>query len=171
VKVVTAGSSDVSDLSAIGTQVFWDAYGGTAPDADIERHVLDYFGEETVAREIVSPGVTYLKACEGDKLAGLVKLRDSDVPELLRGHSAVEVQQLYVSVDFQRRGIGALLLDTAKNDVRGRNIDGIWLSVWSEADWATRFYIKYGFQNMGEIPFMLADVEYIDYLMWLSLSD
>lgn len=169
--VVVADSDDVGELSAIGGKVFWDAYGGTAPDADIERHVADYFGVAAIEKEIVSPAVRYLKACEGGELAGLVKMRDSDVPELLGGKTAVEIQQLYVSVDFQRRGVGALLIDAVSDEVRRRGIDGIWLSVWSEADWATSFYRKCGFVALGKIPFMLADVEYVDYLMWLPVDN
>ena len=169
--VVVADRKDVSELSAIGSAVFWDAYGGTAPDTDIEQHVASHFGEAVIAAEIVSPKVRYLKATENDRLAGLIKLRDSDVPERLAGHSAVEVQQLYVGVDFQRRGVGALLLDAAVELVKDRGINGIWLSVWSEADWATSFYRKYGFREMGTLGFMIADVEYLDYLMWLPVDD
>lgn len=169
--VVVANSNDVGELAAIGSAVFWDAYGGTAPDADIERHVAKNFGAAAIAEEIVSPAVRYLKACEGSELAGLIKMRDSEVPELLAGKTAVEIQQLYVSVDFQRRGVGALLIDAAADVVRSRGIDGIWLSAWSEADWATSFYRKCGFAALGKIPFMLADVEYIDYLMWLPVDN
>lgn len=168
--VVIADARDVRQLSEIGSKVFRDTYGGTAPDADIEQHVASYFGESVIAEEIVVPGVQYLKASENDMLAGLVKMRDSVVPNLLAGKSAVEVQQLYVAVDFQRRGVGALLLDAAVGHVRERGIDGIWLSVWSEADWATSFYRKYGFKEMGEVPFKIADVEYMDYLMWLPVG-
>ena len=73
-----------------------------------------------ITTEIDSPAVRYLKASEDDLLAGLIKLRDSDVPELLAGKTAIEVQQLYVSVDFQRRGVGALLMDAAIDVARER---------------------------------------------------
>ena len=148
-KVELADTSDVGELAVIGSQVFWNAYGGTAPDADIEHHVQTYFSEAAIGEEMARSGVTYLKATEDGQLAGLVKMRDGDVPQLLPANSAVEVQQLYVSVDFQRRGVGALLMDAAASQVRERGIDGIWLSVWSEADWATSFYLKYGFVSVS----------------------
>ena len=169
--VRVAGPDDIAVLAALGSAVFWDAYGGTAPDADIARHVDCYFGEDSVAAELTRNDVTYFMAVEGERCAGLVKIRDGDVPALVSADSAAEVQQLYVSTDFQRRGIGALLMDHAVAVTRDRNIAGIWLSVWTQADWATGFYLNYGFKSLGEIPFRLADTDYIDHLMWLPVGE
>ena len=166
-----ASDSDVAELSAIGSSVFWDAYGKTAPDEDIEEHVSSFFSEEYIQNEIVRPEVTYHMAVENDQCAGLIKIRDSKVPELIDAAATMEVQQLYVSTDFQRRGIGALLLDEAVTTAIGRGVDGIWLSVWEDADWATGFYEKYGFASKGDITFVLASTEYTDHLMWLPVGD
>ncbi len=169
-KIRLATAADAPELSAIGSRVFWDAYGGTAPDDDIADHMEAHFSESVVQAEISRPEVTYFMATEDDRCAGLVKMRDSDVPELVLADSAVEVQQLYVSMDFQRRGIGALLLDAVVAAARMRGVDGIWLSVWTDADWATKFYFKYGFESRGEISFSLAATEFIDHLMWLPVG-
>ncbi len=170
--VRVAGPDDVAELAAVGSAVFWDAYGGTAPDADIASHVEEYFSEDAVATEIArNDDVIYLMADEGERCAGLVKICDGDVPELVSAGSASEVQQLYVSTDFQRRGIGALLMDNAVVAIRDRGIDGIWLSCWTQADWAMAFYLKYGFTSLGEIPFRLADTDYVDNLMWFPVGN
>jgi diamine N-acetyltransferase len=166
-----ASESDVAELSAIGSKVFWDAYGGTAPDEDIEDHVSSFFSEEYIQNEIVRHEVTYHMAVENDRCAGLIKVRDSKVPELIDAAATMEVQQLYVSTDFQRRGIGALLLDEAVTTAKNRGVDGVWLSVWEDADWATSFYDKYGFTSKGDITFVLASTEYTDHLMWLPVGD
>ena len=112
-----------------------------------------------------------LMAEEGGQCAGLVKVRESAVPELISAASVMEVQQLYVSTDFQRRGIGALLMDQAVTTARNRGVDGIWLSVWKDADWARNFYEKYGFTSQGEISFLLNTTEFTDLLMWLPVGD
>ena len=167
-----AGPADIPELSTIGASVFWNAYGGTAPDHEIAEHVASYFSLEYIEKEIKRSGeVTYLMAVEKGQCAGLVKVRDSDVPELISAASAMEVQQLYVSSDFQRRGIGALLMDQAVATARNKSVDGLWLSVWEDADWAVNFYEKYGFSSQGKIPFMLTNTEFVDYLMWLPVGD
>ena len=170
-QVRDANVSDISELSAVGSSVFWNAYGGTAPDDEIANHVSSYFSEDYIANEIVRPEVVYHMAVENGQCAGIIKVRDSDVPELVVAASTMEVQQLYVSPDFQRRGIGALLLDQAVITAKNKGADGLWLSCWEDADWAKSFYDKYGFTSLGIIPFMLDVTEYNDHLMWLPVGD
>ncbi len=169
-KIRLATAADAPELAAVGSRVFQDAYGGTAPDADIADHIEAFFSEPVVRSEISRADVTYFMATEDDHCAGLVKMRDSDVPALVFADSAVEVQQLYVSMDFQRRGVGGLLLDAVVAATRIRGIDGIWLSVWTDADWAVKFYLKYGFESRGDVTFSLATTDFIDHLMWLPVE-
>ena len=166
-----ATNSDVSELSTLSSQVFLSAYGGTAPDQDIASHVESCFSEAVVGVEILRDDVCYLMAVEGQRCAGMLKIRDGDLPDILRGQSVTEVQQLYVSLDYQRRGVGGLLLDAAVAATRERGINGIWLSVWADADWAMNFYTRYGFTSLAEIPFMMADTEFVDHVMWLPVSN
>ena len=166
-----ATKSDVFELSTLSSQVFLSTYGGTAPVQDIASHVESYFSEAVVGTEILCDDVSYLMAVDGQRCAGMLKIREGDLPDVLRGQSVVEVQQLYVSPDFQRRGVGGLLLDAAVAETRERGMGGIWLSVWADADWAMNFYTRYGFISLAEIPFMMADTEFVDHVMWLSVSD
>ena len=166
-----ATKSDVSELSALSSQVFLSAYGGTAPDQDIASHVESYFCEAVVGTEILRDDVSYLMAVDGGRCAGMLKIREGNIPDVLRGRSVVEVQQLYVSLDYQRQGVGGLLLDAAVVETRERGMHGIWLSAWADADWAMNFYTRYGFTSLAEIPFMMADTEFVDHVMWLSVSD
>jgi ribosomal protein S18 acetylase RimI-like enzyme len=105
-----------------------------------------------------------------DACAGLIKLRYGQKRALLPAENVCEVQQLYVAPDFQRRGIGRLLMDSAMAHARKAGAQGMFLSVWSEADWATSFYAKYGYQSLGEVPFVLGTIEYTDWLMWLPIE-
>ena len=168
-EVRRATPADVEQLSQVGSAAFWDAYGGTAPDEDIADHVTRYFSAAAIGAEIESDQVRYNFAMLGDEMAGLVKMREGDAPDLVLVAPVIEVQQLYVSTNHQRKGIGEFLIETVKERCRSEGFAGIWLSVWSEADWAVPFYEKVGFESLGEIPFMLAGKEYIDYLMWLPV--
>ncbi|MDJ0939635.1 MAG: N-acetyltransferase [Woeseiaceae bacterium] len=165
-----ARRDDVAAMSRLASGAFVDAYGDSSPEDDLRTHVETYFGESAIASELDSAGVRYLLASAPEGLAGLVKLRNSKVPELVPATAAVEVQQLYVGTDFQRRGVGHTLMGGAVQAARDLAVAGIWLSVWKEADWATSFYRKFGFRSLGEIDFWLADTHYVDYLMWYEFD-
>jgi len=158
---------DIRPLSALACAAFVDAYGGTAPDDDIARHVDEHFSVAAIEAAMKQPEVVYLLAEDAVGIGGLAKLRDGRQPELVPAAPTIEVQQIYVSTDYQRRGIGKLLMDAAFEETVRRGALGIWLSVWCDAEWAVSFYRNYGFESLGTIPFLLADTEYTDYLMWM----
>ena len=103
---------------------------------------------------------------QGQAIVGFLKLRQDQVPKSVPAVKALEVQQLYVSADQQRRGIGRRLMDQAVDVARDLSVQGLWLSVWEEADWAIFFYRHYGYQTVGTTDFWLGDSHYNDFLMW-----
>lgn len=170
VLVRKATIADVPALSQVGSGAFVQAYAGTADPEDIVQHVENYFGVSAIASEIACDNVSYYMASVGDRCAGLVKVRTGAVPVALPSDNVMEVQQLYVATDIQRGGIGGSLMDQATIFGRENSADGIWLSVWEDAVWATKFYMKYGFEPMGELSFRLGTTAYRDLLMYLPLA-
>lgn len=168
IRRATAG--DVPLLSATGMKVFAEAYAEHSDADAMERHVDAVFAAAVIAAEMRRTDVEFLLAMAGDECAGFVKLRCSAVPDRVPDPTALEVQHLYVSSCHQRRGVGRRLMDRAVESAGSRGAGGIWLTAWSEADWATAFYKAYGFVSLGDIPFMLAGVEYVDWLMWLPIE-
>lgn len=168
--VRVATIADAAELSQVGTRSFGDAYRGTADDADIDRHLVDYFGEAAIRHQLALADVRYLIATLGENTAGLAKLRYGRAPPPFGAASAVEIQQLYVASDYQRSGVGRQLVDATIADAGQRGVEGIWLSTWKHADWAVAFYRGLGFDIVGEAPFQLGCAEFTDYLMWYSLD-
>lgn len=170
IAVRPAEAGDVAGISAVGSASFHAAYDGTASPDGIARHVEAHFGTAAVRREMADPSTTYLVAVQAENCLGLLKLRDGKAPAAVPGARPLELQQLYVDPGRQRSGLGQRLVDAAADRARSRGCDGLWLSVWSEADWATSFYRRCGFVALGNIPFLLDGTEYVDYLMWLPLA-
>jgi ribosomal protein S18 acetylase RimI-like enzyme len=158
---------DVESLAATGQRLFIATYGDISGADDLVAHVADYFSEVAVAGELERDGVRYLLATDGQGIAGFLKMRRSTIPRSVPAESAFEVQQLYVSPDQQRRGIGRQLMDRAVGIAQEAPVQGLWLSVWEDADWAIRFYQCYGFHTVGTADFWLGDSHYNDFLMWL----
>lgn len=170
ITVRAAHSADVRELARLGSTVFMATYGETAAPNDIGPHVEAHFSEAAIAREISSAGVGYLLAESGDACCGFLKLAAGPVPDLVPADSALEVKQLYVATEHQRGGVGRKLMDAAVASARRRGVAGLWLSVWTEAEWATRFYEAYGFRALGIVPFDVGKTTYDDFLMWLEVG-
>jgi len=170
IRIRAASAEDVAELAMVGQEVFVHTYGAISDAADVEAHVKQYFSEPAIALELEKADVLYFMAVRGDQCAGLLKLRSTEVPENVSAETALEVQQVYVRADFQRMGVGKLLMDCAVDVAQEQNVGGLWLSVWSEAPWATTFYRQYGFSEKGEVPFRIGETDYVDYVMWLPIS-
>lgn len=168
--VRAAAGADAAELSRVGVESFSAAYRGTADDADIDTHLDKHFSEAAIRREMALPAVRYLIALRNATTAGFVKLRSGERPEPVAAERAIEVQQLYVASDHQRMGVGGRLMDAAMAEARAGDADGIWLSVWTHADWAVAFYCNYGFEIAGELSFRLGRAEFTDYLMWFAFD-
>ena len=153
---IRAGTdADIEALAETGRRLFTAAYGNISGADDLAAHVDDYFSVAAVASDIV----------------GFLKTRRSVAPNQVPLVDGIEVQQLYVAPDQQRKGIGRMLTDRAVSIARERGADGLWLSVWQEADWAVNFYRAYGYRTVGTADFWLGRSHFTDFLMCLPFDD
>ncbi len=160
-----ATPDDAALLSAVGRDSFDAAYGATTDPASIDQHLEDYFSEGSIRDEMCVAGRSYKIALLGELAAGLIKLRRDPPPPEIISANVVEVQHLYVLTEFQGYGVGRALMDATVVHARRQKLDGIWLQVWSEADWALRFYERNGFVRVGDIDYELGERVYDDWLM------
>ena len=169
-RLVDARVADADALSLAGCRLFIQAYGPHSEPDDLAAHVEQYFGRDSVASELQKPEVTYTMAYDGDAVAGFIKVLRGPAPDAIPAADAIEVQQLYVDAERQRRGVGRALMDRAVSVALEEGREGLWLSVWQDADWATAFYEAYGFRKVGTAEFWLGRPCYTDYLMWVGVA-
>lgn len=122
------------DESAIFTIVNESAkaYKGVIPD---DRYHEPYMPLEELRREMKE--MTFF-GCEDDGrligVAGYQPVRDITL-----------VRHTYVLSEYQRRGVGTMLLDHIKSMTTTRQL---LVGTWKTANWAIRFYEKNGFKLM-----------------------
>jgi diamine N-acetyltransferase len=170
IRLVDACVADAEVLSAAGERLFVQAYGEYSLPDDLEMHVEEHFGLESVSAELHKPAVNYTIAYDDDAIAGFSKIGRGATPVSIPAAAAIEVQQLYVDADRQRQGVGRTLMDRAAATALQEGQPGLWLSVWKDADWAVRFYEAYGFRRVGTADFRLGSSHYLDHLMWLAFD-
>lgn len=171
IQLAEAGAADAGALSAAGKRLFVQAYGKYSQADDLAIHLEKHFGPDSVARELACPDVSYTIAYDARIVVGFMKLRCGPAPDSVPAGDAIEVQQLYVDANAQRRGIGRQLMDRAIAVARKKGRDGIWLSVWQDADWAIRFYEACGFRRVGTAEFRLGRSRFVDDLLWLAVQE
>jgi amino-acid N-acetyltransferase len=60
------------------------------------------------------------------------------------------LEELSVHPDYQRFGIGAMLLESVYEEARDKDLKEIVLRTWDKAEWARAFYAKLGFVKIDE---------------------
>jgi len=125
--------SDVSDIYAIVNDAA-QAYKGVIP-ADCWHE--PYMPLEELKDEIAA-GVKFYGHEDGGRLIGVMGMQPVKDVTLIR--------HAYVKTEMRNRGIGRKLLAHLLGRLKGRILVG----TWKAADWAVRFYQKYGFQLVSE---------------------
>ena len=117
------------------------------------------------AREIADPGLTTLVCEVGGALIGFTQLRWEVAPPCVAANAPGEIQRLYVASEWHGQGVAQQLMEAALGLMQARRCDVAWLGVWEHNPRAIAFYHKYGFAEVGELPFSLGDDDQRDLVM------
>lgn len=122
----------------------------------ISRHILEalpeWFGipeaREAYIRD--SCGKPFFCACQGEKPAGFLYLKET-------GDATVELYVMGVLREHQRRGIGRLLVERAREEAREQGyafmqVKTVQMGRYAEYDETNRFYQSMGFREFEVFP-------------------
>ncbi len=143
-----ANVNDIQALAELATRTYKDAFGPTFTAEELTKRVEEtrsvrYFSD-AFKKDVV------LLAEEANQLVGYLEFGPVDLPiETTDGDQ--ELSRLYVLKQYQRRGIGKLLMETALAHPMLRKTRTVWLDVWEKNEGAVRLYESYGFENTGKI--------------------
>ncbi len=110
------------------------AYKGVIPS---DRWHEPYMTKDELQAQI-EDGVRFSCWAENDQIVGVMGIQDKGDVELIR--------HAYVKTKDRNKGIGSLLLQELMRDTK----KPILIGTWKAADWAIRFYEKYGFRLVEE---------------------
>jgi ribosomal protein S18 acetylase RimI-like enzyme len=89
---------------------------------------------------------------DNDEAVGYALFYKREYPEHIfkKEHSSIYIDQMCVKPNYQRKGIGKIIVNFIKEYCNNKNIKRIELSVWSDNLIAKDFYKKAGFENYLE---------------------
>ena len=156
---------DARELAHLGERTFRDAFGPMNTPENMDHHTRERYGEAIQAREITDPGLTTLVCDVGGALIGFTQLRWEVAPPCVAANAPGEIQRLYVASEWHGQGVAQQLMEAALGLMQARRCDVAWLGVWEHNPRAIAFYHKYGFAEVGELPFSLGDDDQRDLVM------
>jgi ribosomal protein S18 acetylase RimI-like enzyme len=153
--VRNAGPDDAAQLAKVAEQTFRDTFGSQNTAENMDLHCRLSYSEELQGREIAAPDRATLLAVEEDRIVGFAQLRWGAAPACVVGGAPGEIQRIYVSKEWQGRGVAQALMDASFREILRRGADVAWLGVWERNPRAISFYRKLGFAAVGAHVFSL----------------
>ncbi|MFM2480304.1 GNAT family N-acetyltransferase [Celerinatantimonas sp. YJH-8] len=165
-KIRSATLQDVQNILLLGRQTYKEHFGELWNNIDV---FLDAdFTQEQVIQDINSPEKhRYLLAFQDQVLMGFVKL---NLNTLLAPHvdSGIELQKIYLRKSGTGQRLGAALMERVLQLAAELESPYIWLDVLKSNQSAQRFYQRYQFEIIDEIPYATDRYEIGMYVMLKS---
>lgn len=163
----TAGVADIPAIDRVFRASFCETFAHLYRPNDLAAF-LAQFTPQAWTDEITDLRYAFRIAEDDGAAVGFVKLGPSSLPVETDG-PAVELRQLYVLSSHLGSGIGAELMDWALAEARRRDVEELYLTVYTDNHRARRFYARYGFEEIGPYAFMVGEQADEDIIMRLKL--
>jgi ribosomal protein S18 acetylase RimI-like enzyme len=147
------GPEDAGAIADVFARSFTATFGHLYPPEDLASF-LAAMTADRFREQLSDPRFHFRLACDGDDLAGYIKLGPPELP-VETPPNTIELCQLYVLERWHGEGIAHALMDWALGQARAQRAAHLQLSVYVDNHRARRFYERYGFTPVGRYDFMV----------------
>ena len=158
-----ASPADAEQVAAVFRGCFIDTFGHLYQRTDLDSFLSEHTGDHW-ADQLRDPAFGVRLAEEDGRIIGFAKVGPLKLP-VEPGGQTLELRQLYVLGPWQGQGVAAALMDWVVDEARRRSADELYLSVFTENHRARRFYVRYGFVEVGPYAFMVGNQADEDIIM------
>lgn len=155
--VITIREATIEDLQTlqdIGIETYKEHFSDIWTAAGIQNFLSEDFSVCKLEKSIKSPTnhCWLLALNEKDEAVGFSKVNWSK-PIPMSDQIGAELQKIYFLKSQAGKGYGNQLLQFIQDAAKTRNEGFLWLDVLKTNSNAQRFYERFGFKALGEIPF------------------
>ena len=141
VTVQRANVEEVQEIKQVLSETWIDTYGSFLSQDTIQKVTTVWHNPQLLASQVQNPEIFFgVAKDEGNTILGLVTARK-------QGDDAVVVDRLYVSPQYQRKGIGSKLLEESIIAFPGTR--RLRLEVEEQNEKGLSFYRKQGFKEIS----------------------
>lgn len=139
-------------LAKLGHQTFAETFVGKAYYTEelIAGYAEKAFALDKLAAELNDPKIQYYLIQVDGEFAGYIKVAERERIDCVKHLNAIYLDRFYLTKQYQRRGLGRLMMERVYQVARERGYTSVWLSVWENNIPALSFYRKHGFVRVGE---------------------
>ena len=161
VLVRRATSRDAAAVAFLGRTTFGETFGHLFRDPnDLLNYYESTFSEKKIELSLQKDGNVYWLAFVDDHPVGYAKLKLHSPSQFLEETDVCQLQKIYVLKDYLSLRIGLQLQQDLIEEARDSGSSYIWLSVLKENERAIRFYLKNGFEKIGDHDFSIGKEDF-----------
>lgn len=160
---------DVISLQYIATKTFVDTFEAYNTPEDMEKYLKKAYSIEKLQNELLKEESRYYVLEIDNHVKGYLKLNWGNEQSEPMGKDTLEIQCLYIDVQYKRNGYGKKLIDFSVEKALELQKNSVWLGVWENNTNAIAFYQSLGFKKTGSHSFWVGDDEQIDFIMTLHI--
>jgi ribosomal protein S18 acetylase RimI-like enzyme len=156
---------DIHMLCIFSYKTFKEAFSHLNQSSNLKDYLDKSFHIDRIRRELSNDHSLFFFLYADGELAGYIKLNETPAQTDINDENSLEIERIYVSKEYQSKGLGSELMDKAIRTAKKRNKTYIWLGVWEHNEKAILFYEKHGFYKAGTHPFFMGEEEQTDFIM------
>ena len=156
-----ATSRDAKVIALLGRTTFGETFGHLFRDPeDLQDYYGRTFSDKKIEQSLQKERNIYWLAYIDNHPVGYAKLKLHSPSQFLEGTDVCQLQKIYVLIDYLSLKIGLRLQQELINEARSSGSSFIWLSVLKENERAIQFYLKNGFEKIGNHDFSIGKEDF-----------
>ncbi|MCL6265121.1 GNAT family N-acetyltransferase [Flagellimonas myxillae] len=156
-----ATPDDAVIISLLARFTFTETFGHYFTDpTDLEKYLDQTFKVPKLRASLAKPKNIFWLAYVDELPVGYAKLKLDSPSPFLDADRVCQLQKIYVLKDFLSQKIGLELQNVLLDKAKTLGFQKIWLSVLKENTRAIRFYLKNGFNTVGDHHFSIGQEDF-----------
>lgn len=169
VEIKKCTHEDLQTLREISIETFNETFKDQNSPENMKVYLERAFNFTQLEKELANPFSQFFFLYFHDEVAGYLKINTNDAQSEEMGNESLEVERIYIKNNFQKHGLGKVLINKGIEIATEFNKKNIWLGVWEKNENAIAFYKKMGFVQTGYHSFYMGDEEQVDFIMTKTL--
>lgn len=158
-------------IALLARITFTETFGHYFRDpTDLGNYLDKTFGVSKLRSSLSKPNNVFWLAYVDELPVGYAKLKLHSPSPFLNSDAVCQLQKIYVLKDFLSQKVGLALQEILLKKAQEKGLQKIWLSVLKENERAIRFYVKNGFDTLGDHDFSIGKEDFEFQVMAKDLS-